>query len=55
MLIVLPMLPLILRILKIIVPGEERIRAREKIEPLNENLIQVFPEGALQLAKKATI
>lgn len=55
MLIVLPLLPLIMKLLKLIVPGEERIRAREKIEPLNENLIQVFPEGALQLAKKATL
>ncbi len=55
MLIALPLLPLIMKLLKLIVPGEERIRAREKIEPLNENLIQVFPEVALQLAKKATL
>lgn len=53
--IVVPFLPLIMKLLKLIVPGEEKVRSYEKIEPLNENLISVFPEGALQLAKKATL
>lgn len=53
--VVVPFLPLIMKLLEFIVPGEEIVRSREKIEPLNENLITVFPEGALQLAKKATL
>ena len=37
------------------IPGQDNIRSREKIEPMDENLITVFPEGALQLAKNTTI
>lgn len=55
MAIVVPFLPLVMKLLAIIVPGEEKIRSREKLEPLNEDLITVFPEGAMQLAKKSTL
>ncbi|QIK57261.1 Na/Pi cotransporter family protein [Erysipelothrix sp. HDW6A] len=50
---IIPFIPLCIRILKIIIPGEDRIKEREKIEPLDYNLIESYPEGALALAKRA--
>lgn len=54
-LLVIPFVPAFIRMLTIMLPGEDNIRSREKIEPMDENLITVFPEGALQLAKNTTI
>ncbi|HEY4538335.1 MAG TPA: Na/Pi cotransporter family protein [Erysipelothrix sp.] len=54
-LIVIPFIPFYIRMLKIIIPGEDRIRSREKMEPLDRNLIRTFPEGALQLAQSTTV
>lgn len=55
MVFVIPFVPGLIKVLSILIPGEDRIRSREKIEPLDENLIDVFPEGALQLVKNTTI
>lgn len=52
---VIPFIPAFIKLLEIIIPGQDNIRSREKIEPMDENLITVFPEGALQLAKNTTI
>ena len=52
---IIPFIPLCIRILEKLIPGEDRIKEREKIEPLNYQLIQTFPDGALQLAHKQTI
>lgn len=55
MVFVIPFVPGLIKVLSILIPGEDKIRSREKIEPLDENLIDVFPEGALQLVKNTTI
>ena len=55
MILVIPFIPATIRLLKILIPGEDRVKTRGKIEPLDENLIEVFPEAALQLAKKSTL
>ena len=52
---IIPFIPLCIRILEKLIPGEDRIQERKKIEPLNYQLIQTFPDGALQLAYKQTI
>ncbi|CAM3610680.1 Na/Pi cotransporter family protein [Erysipelothrix urinaevulpis] len=52
---VIPFIPKFIKLLEILIPGEDRMRNREKIEPLDENLITTFPEGALQLAKSTTM
>lgn len=52
---VIPFVPRFIKLLEVLIPGEDRMRSREKIEPLDENLIATFPEGALQLAKKTTV
>lgn len=52
---IIPFIPICIRILEKLIPGEDRIQERKKIEPLNYQLIQTFPDGALQLAQKQTI
>lgn len=52
---VIPFVPAFIKFLEFLIPGEDNIRSREKIEPMDENLITVFPEGALQLAKNTTV
>ena len=52
---VIPFIPAFIKLLEIIIPGQDNIRSREKIEPMDENLITVFPEGALQLSKNTTV
>lgn len=54
-LLVIPFIPAFIKLLEIIIPGQDNIRSREKIEPMDENLITVFPEGALQLSKNTTV
>lgn len=54
-LLVIPFIPYFIKLLEVLIPGEDNIRSREKIEPMDENLITVFPEGALQLSKNTTI
>ncbi|QIK69857.1 Na/Pi cotransporter family protein [Erysipelothrix sp. HDW6C] len=49
---IIPFIPLCIRMLKILIPGEDRIKEREKIKPLDYGLIQSYPEGAMQLAKQ---
>lgn len=52
---VVPFIPIMIRLLKRLIPGEDQVRARDAIEPLNQELITTFPEGAMQVAKKTTI
>lgn len=49
---IIPFIPLCIRILEKVIPGEDRIKEREKIKPLDYNLIESYPEGAKQLAKQ---
>lgn len=53
--VVIPFVPAFIKLLKIIIPGEDRIKSREKVQPLDYNLITTFPEGALQLAQNTTL
>lgn len=52
---VIPFIPAFIKLLEVLIPGQDNIRNREKLEPLDETLITVFPEGALQLAKNTTV
>lgn len=52
---VIPFVPLMIRLLKRLIPGEDKVFARDAIEPLNQELITTFPEGAFQVAKKTTV
>ena len=49
---IIPFIPFCIRILEKVIPGEDRIKEREKIKPLDYNLIESYPEGAKQLAKQ---
>lgn len=53
--VVIPFIPYYIRLLKVLIPGEDKVVSREKIEPLDYDLIKTFPEGALGLAKQTTI
>lgn len=53
--VVIPFVPAFIRLLEVIIPGEDRIKSREKFEPLDYSLIETFPEGALQLAQNSTL
>lgn len=48
-------IPGFIKLLEFIIPGDDNIKSRQRVEPLDESLIVKYPEGALQLAKKATI
>lgn len=52
---VIPFIPQMIKLLMLIIPGEDKIASREKIEPMDESLIDVFPDAAFQLARKNTI
>lgn len=52
---IIPFIPAFIKLLKILIPGEDRIKTREKLEPLDYDLVETFPEGALTLAKNNTI
>lgn len=52
---IIPLVPLSIKLLKILIPGDDEEDQREKIEPLNHDLITTFPEGALELAKQNTV
>lgn len=54
-LLVIPFVPAFIKLLEIIIPGEDKIKQREKIEPLDESLIYNYPDGAFQLAQQTTI
>lgn len=49
---VIPFVPLFIRLLEWIIPGEDKIKNREKIQPLDYDLVERYPEGAMQLAQK---
>lgn len=51
---VIPFIPYYIKLLKVVIKGEDRFVKRDKIPVLNEELVYTFPEGALQLAKQAT-
>ena len=53
--IVIPLVPAFIRMLKILIPGEDKVRSRTKTETLDYNLIATFPEGALELASNTTV
>ncbi len=55
LILVIPFVPASIRALEFLIPGEEKIKVRGKLEPLDENLIDVYPNAALQLTKKATL
>lgn len=52
---VIPFVPLLIRLLKRLIPGDDKPRASEGIEPLDQDLVTAFPEGAMQLAKQNTV
>lgn len=52
---VIPFVPSFIKLLKVIIPGEDKIKNRDKLEPLDEEIISRFPEGALRLVKDRTI
>lgn len=52
---IIPFISACIRLLKILIPGEDRIKEREKIEALDYELIKTFPDGAFQLAQKQTL
>ncbi|WP_342621850.1 Na/Pi cotransporter family protein [Erysipelothrix sp. P66] len=52
---IIPFIPACIRLLKVLIPGEDRIKEREKIEALDYELIKTFPDGAFQLAQKQTL
>lgn len=52
---IIPFIPVCIRLLKILIPGEDRIKEREKIESLDYELIKNYPDGAFQLAQKQTM
>ena len=55
MVLVIPFVSSMVKLLEVIVPGEDKIRAREKLVELDDNLIEVFPEAAFQKVKEGTI
>lgn len=52
---VIPFVPLFIKLLKIIIPGEDKIKERAKLLELDYNLIDNFPEGAMQLVQQSTL
>ncbi len=53
--VVIPFVPLFIKLLKWMIPGEDKIKSREKFEELDYDLIKTFPEGALSLARTLTV
>lgn len=53
--VVIPFVPMFIKLLELIIPGEDKIKSREKVQPLDYSLISTFPEGALQLAQNTTV
>lgn len=51
---IIPFVPMFIRLLEWIIPGTDKIKSREKIAPLDYDLISRYPEGAMQLAQKTT-
>lgn len=47
---IIPFIPISIRFLKILIPGEDKLVERAKFEKLDYDLIHQFPEGALDLA-----
>lgn len=52
---IIPFIPASIKLLEILIPGEDRIQEREKIEDLDYELINAFPEGAIKLANRQTM
>ena len=52
---ILPLIPLSIKILEVLIPGEDSRKERTKILELDYNLIQTLPEAALSLAKDQTL
>lgn len=52
---VIPFIPMFIRLLTFLIPGDEKIVSREKLSPLDEEIIYTYPMGALQLAKGRVI
>lgn len=53
--VIIPFVPAFIRLMEFLIPGEDKIKEREKIKPLDYGLIETFPEGALQLARNTTV
>lgn len=49
---IIPFVPMFIRLLEIIIPGEDKIKNRAKIAPLDYELVEHYPEGAMQFAQK---
>lgn len=52
---VIPFVPKFISLLEFLIPGEDKINKREKIKPLDYDLIDRYPEGAMQLARKSLV
>lgn len=48
---IIPFVPAFIRLLKLIIPGEDKIKEREKMVELDYQLISNFPDGAMRLAQ----
>ncbi len=55
LILVIPFVSWMVKLLEILIPGEDRIKTQEKLIELDENLINVFPDAAYQQVKDATI
>lgn len=51
MILVIPFVDQMIKLLEILIPGEDQSFSLEKLEPMDESLIEVFPDGAFQLVK----
>lgn len=52
--VVIPFVPWFMKLLEWLIPGDDKIKSREKLETLDEEIITRYPMGALQLAKDRT-
>lgn len=51
---IIPLIPTCIKILKKLIPGEDKVRERQKLV-LDYELIETYPEGAMQIADKAIL
>lgn len=52
---VIPFVPVFIRLLTWMIPGEDKIQERDKLVELDPQLIYSFPEGALKLVQQAIV
>ncbi len=50
--VIIPFVPMFIRLLEWMIPGKDKIKSRQKVAPLDYELLERYPEGAMQLAQK---